>query len=129
MLSVTSGDLLVSEQPINAPAITSGSTAKQSLRTFMFLLWSGDGVLSICVGRPRQQTARTGHNLHLKDSSLNQAVDVEIFKSSGNEWYSCAVVRMRKFAGQSFGATTERRGKRPRMASKPVKLRRPSEGH
>jgi hypothetical protein len=41
---------LVSEQPIIAPAIKSGSTAKQTLRTFMSLLWSGDGVSSICSG-------------------------------------------------------------------------------
>src|ERR1700691_3922279 len=51
ILSLTSGDLFVSEQPIIAPAITSGSTAKQSLRTFISLLWSSDGVLSICIGQ------------------------------------------------------------------------------
>ena len=39
-------------------------------------------------GKPRQRTARTGHNLHRQAQRLNRGVDVENFRLSGNESYS-----------------------------------------
>src|SRR5580692_2517359 len=103
MLSLTSGDLLVSEQPIIAPAITSGSTAKQSLGTFinspLVRRWSVLHLYraSTIAGKPRQRTARTEHNLHPQERRLNRALDVEIFGKSGNESYEMAkIMAMRR---------------------------------